>query len=370
MVRGIDTAKEKKEEVLHSLKDLGKKVYDDLELERFPTLRIPSRSVRNIRYNEAERAYLLGEKALTRTAANITHLRPMTQFTWVAYFARELLKEGRTSTLRDVYYSSQAFGVPFKDQKESDDSITDMEAVFSRPREEFNIVPEERASIFGDLTIEYTVPGYEGKRVNLTYHPDGVMIGHALRTAELVESSAKRVFVIEKGAIFTRFVEEDVPSKYKAILISTVGQAPRAARYLIRRLNQELGLPIYILTDGDPWGLHVSGVIIYGSANAAHISGLTTPEAQWIGVWATDLVRYDLPSEKLTDRDLKRLRELLRDPRYGGKFWKREIKKFLEIKKKAELEAFSRYGLTFIVDKYLKEKMKAVSSSKPRKKSK
>lgn len=263
------------------------------------------------------------------------------------------------NTLRDVYYSSQAYDVPFKDQSESNDAIMDIEAVMRRPREEFNIVPEERASVFGDLTIEYTVPGYEGKRVNLSYHPDGVMIGHALRTSEFVKTSAERVFVIEKGAVFTRFIEENVPQKYKAILISTVGQAPRAARYLIKRLNHELNLPIYILTDADPWGLHVSGVIIYGSANAAHILGLATPEAKWMGVWASDLIRYELPSERLTDVDLKRLRELLRDPRYRGKFWQEELKKFLEIKRKAELEAFSRYGLTFIVDRYLKEKMEA-----------
>jgi DNA topoisomerase-6 subunit A len=37
--------------------------------------------------------------------------------------------------------------------------------------------------------------------------------------------------------------------------------------------------------------------------------------------------------------------------------WKREIKTFLKIKKKAEQEAFSRYGLTYIVDEYLPAKL-------------
>jgi DNA topoisomerase-6 subunit A len=60
----------------------------------------------------------------------------------------------------------------------------------------------------------------------------------------------------------------------------------------------------------------------------------------------------------LTDLDIKRLYEFGKDPRYEGKLWKREIETFLKVKKKAEQEAFSRYGLAYIVDKYLPAKLK------------
>ena len=66
--------------------------------------------------------------------------------------------------MRDVYYSSQAFAIEFDDQSESDNIIVDLEAVTSKPREDFHIFPEERSLIFGDLNIEYTILGYEGKR--------------------------------------------------------------------------------------------------------------------------------------------------------------------------------------------------------------
>jgi DNA topoisomerase-6 subunit A len=103
--------------------------------------------------------------------------------------------------------------------------------------------------------------------------------------------------------------------------------------------------------------MHIAMVIISGSANAAHLRGLTTPDAVWSGVFATDIVDYKLPSDPLTDVDIKRLHELEKDPRYSGELWKREIKTFLKIKKKAEQEAFSRYGLTYIVDEYLPTKL-------------
>ena len=347
----------KRKEVLADLTDLGKKLYEQMSQGVFPWIKMPSRSIENIFYNPEIRQYVLGDKSVRRSARNIRHVKPFTQLVWAAYFADELSRNRKTSTLRDVYYSAQAYEVAFKDQPESNAIITDLETVIGSAREDFNVFPEERSAIFGDLTIEYTVPGYEGKQYNLTSHPDGVMIGPALTSAEFVKTTADIVIAIEKGGLFTRFIEEQVHKKYNALLILTAGQAPRATRQFIHRLNKELELPVYIFTDGDPWGMHIAMVIISGSANAAHLRDLTTPDAKWSGVWATDIVNYKLPSDELTQIDIKRLSELQKDPRYEGALWQKEIKQFMKIKKKAEQEAFSRYGLTYIVDEYLPAKL-------------
>ncbi len=313
-----------------------------------------SRSTDNIIYDPELGQYILGSRTIRRHSRNIRHIRPFTQLIWTAWFAKELVNLRKTSTLREVYYSARGQrDIEFTGQQESDNIITDLEVALNKPRENFGIFPEERSAIFGDLTIEYTVPGYEGRRMNLTDHPDGVMIGPALTSSEFVETSADKVIVIEKGAMFTRLVEEKAHEKFNSILVHTAGQSPRSTRSIIRRLNQNHGLPVYIFTDGDPWGIHIAMVIISGSANAAHLRGLATPEAKWIGVWGTDILDYKLPTENLTEKDLKRLKELKTDPRYKGEIWQREIDVFLEIGRKAELEAFSRYGLTYIVDEYL-----------------
>jgi len=351
-------AKEKKREVLKTIRRFGARLYNQMENGVFPWIKMPSRSIENIFYSPEVRQYVLGDKTVRRSARNIRHIRPFTQLVWAGYFASELAKNRKTSTLRDVYYSAQAYDMSFKDQAESNGIVTDLETVTGFSREDFNVFPEERSAIFGDLTIEYTVPGYEGKQLNLMSHPDGVMIGPALTSAEFVKTRADKVIAIEKGGLFTRFIEERVHKKFNALLVLTAGQAPRATRHFIHRLNKELSLPVSIFTDGDPWGMHIAMVIISGSANAAHLRELTTPDAKWSGVWATDIVDYKLPSDALTDVDVKRLHELERDPRYKGELWQREIQKFLSIKKKAEQEAFSRYGLTYIVDEYLPAKLK------------
>jgi DNA topoisomerase-6 subunit A len=357
-----ETQRERKRKVKELLISLGKKIYYDLDNGIFPEVHIPSRSVSNIVYDERLRQYILGKAKITRSSKNIRHLRSFTQLIWLAFFVDKLVNEGKTSTLRDVYYSSQAFGMDFEDQAESDHIITDLEALLSLAREDFNIYPEERSSIFGDLTIEYTVRGYEGRRLNLSDHPDGYLIGPSLSSAEFVDTSAELVIAVEKGGIFTRFVEENVHKRFKAIIVDTAGQAPRATRYLLKRLNNELKLPVYILTDGDVYGEHIAMVIKSGSANAAHLRDLTVPDAKWIGVWASDIQKYKLPTDPMTEHDIKRCYELKQDPRYQSDIWKRELELFMKIKRKSELEAFAKYGLTKITDDYLPEKLEEAKS--------
>ncbi|MEM1658264.1 MAG: DNA topoisomerase IV subunit A [Candidatus Jordarchaeales archaeon] len=346
---------------------IGKRLYEELLKGEFPSIEIPSRSTSNIVFDEELGQYVLGDKKILRTAKSLGQIRSFSQLIWVMRFVKELIRMGKSSTLRDVYYSSEAFGIKFKDQQESDTCITEVEAVMRIPREDFRIFPEERSAVYGDLVVEYTTPSkYAGKRVTMNENPDGVMIGPHLVNAKFIRTSADKVIAIECGGMFTRFVEEEVHEKFNAILIHTAGQAPRSTRRFIRRLHYELGLPVYIFTDGDPWGAHIAMVIISGSAAAAHLVGLATPSAIWMGVWASDIERYNLPTDKLTEIDIKRCKELLRDPRYQTPFWQKELKKFLELNKKAEQQSFSRYGLTYVVDEYLPQKFKEIDEMKKR----
>ena len=355
-------SKDKSKDLVEILKKHGAQVYEDLENGQFPKISIPNRSISNIIYDKKLRQYILGSGTALRSSKNTAQLRSFTQLVWLAFFANKLTQQKKSSTLRDVYYSSQAFAIDFDDQSESDNIIVDLEAVLTKPREEFYVFPEERSSIFGDLTIEYTIPGYEGKRMNLSDHPDGYAIGPSLTSSQLVDTSAELVIAIEKGGLFTRFIEEKVDKKFKSIILNTGGQAPRSTRTLLKRLHDEMGLPVVILTDGDVYGEHIAMVIKSGSANAAHLRELTVPDAKWMGVWATDIDKYKLPTIPMTESDIKRCYDLQKDPRYQEGIWKKELEVFLKIKRKAELEAFSKYGLTNITDKYLPQKLELAKS--------
>jgi len=349
------------ESIIEKLSEIGKLTIEQIKNENYPSITFPLRSVSNIIYDEKEGIVKLGSKKVTRRANNIKQAKVFAQLFWIAAFSKvELLEKGRSCSLRDLFYNSfNDIKIKFQDQDESDKLVVELETILGVAREHFNIIPEEKSSIFGDLVIEYTQPAtHRGQRVSLLTDPDGKNIGLSLATAKFIDVNASMVIAIEKGAIFRRFVEEQVYKKLNAILIDTGGQAPRFTRMLIRRLNKELGLPVYILTDADPWGMHIARVIISGSAISAHIPELATPDAKWLGIYATDIKKYSLPSIPLNQIDLHRIETMRRDPRYNAGLWKDQLEEFAKIKVKAELEAFSKYGLTAIIDKYLLKKIK------------
>ncbi len=339
------------------LTELGRKIIEAIRIGRFPVLDIPDRRTGNIIYDADRHEFVIGPARIKRDSANIRHVKSFAQLVWVASFAKTLLENDRTSSLRDLYYSSEAFGVEFSDQAESDRIVGDLECLTGLSREDFGIFSEERSSIFGQVKMRYTVKGYSGRVVDLTMSPDGLPIGPALMTAEPVESDAQLILAVESGGMFSRLIETRAWERFNAILVHLGGQPPRATRRLIKRLHTALDLPVYIFTDGDPWGMHIAKVIISGSANSAHIRNLTVPSATWIGVTPDDIQNYSLPTEPMTDSDLKRLEELRLDPRYTGPDWQHHIDGFKAIRKKAEQQAFSRHGIDFVVDVYLSDKL-------------
>lgn len=339
------------------LRQLGEHIVESMSAGKFPIFEIPDRKTSNIRFDQSSKRYTLGPSRIKRDAGNAKHIRSVAQLVWVARFAKNLLDSSRTSSLRDLYYSSEAFGIEFADQAESDRIVTDLECLTGLPREDFGVFPEEHSSIYGDLVMRYTVPGYEGKEIDLTVSPDGLPIGPALVSAEPVHTNAKVVIAVESGGMFSRLIETKAWKRYSAVLVQLGGQPPRGTRRILRTLRRRLNLPVFIFTDGDPWGMHIARVIISGSANAAHINDLTVPDAQWIGVTPDDIEQYSLPSEPLNNADLKRLDDLTRDIRYQNQFWRGHIDGFRRIRKKAEQQAFSRYGIDFVVDEYLSEKL-------------
>ena len=126
--------KQRKEKVLASLKELGTCICKQIDGNEFPSISMPSRSIQNILYDPETRQYILGKTQVKRSARNVRHIRPFTQLVWTASFADELSNQSRTSTLRDVFYSAQAYEMNFIDQAESDNIITDLETVLVSAR--------------------------------------------------------------------------------------------------------------------------------------------------------------------------------------------------------------------------------------------
>ena len=352
------------QKIIGELADLGKTLVNDLKKKQYPSVDMPLRGTTNIIYNEKNIQWSLGEKKVNRSAGSLTGAKPLMYTAWMAKTVQEHLKLGKTSTQREIYY--QAMNNPltkFDDQKDSNNIIVDLETILGRPREDFGIQPGNRNKLYGDMMIEYT-DGEHNTPVSMQSSPDGQIIGHGVARAKIVKSNVKMVIILEKEGIFNRCREEGIHKRFNALLFDTSGQATRNTRLLLNRIATELKIPIYIFTDADPWGEHIARVLMGGSAESAHLTGLTIPDAKWLGVWPSDIKEYDLPSLPLTQSDINKCHTMLKDPRYTKGLWNREVKNFLKIKQKAELEAFNKTDFTFITDEYIPAKIKLAQTGK------
>jgi DNA topoisomerase-6 subunit A len=171
---------------------------------------------------------------------------------------------------------------------------------------------------------------------------------------EFLDHDAKMVVAVETGGMYARLIENGFDEDYQSILVHLKGQPARSTRRLIKRLNLELGLPVVVFTDGDPWSYRIFASVAYGAIKSAHLSEhLVTPSAKFLGVQPSDIVEYNLSTDKLTDKDQHALRSELSDPRFDTDYWRREIQLQIDLNRKAEQQAFAGKGLDFVTKKYL-----------------
>ena len=353
---------------MNNIIKVAESVYEQLNKKEIPKLFVPDRTAKNVKLSEE--GLTLGSHKFVRSAGKLSTVKPFAQLCWLTWYVnKELLSTSRTTTLRDIYYTSMGFeDISFQEQHESNSIIEDLEALTGLTRENFNIYPKERAVIFGDAKFRYVQPRpwipHTDKIYSLNEHPDGLAIGPELTSnTEFLEVNANKIIVAEKQAVFRRFVEDGVYKKYNALLVFSEGQPPRNCRILIRKLSEQFKLPVFVLTDGDPYGISIFLTIKYNSISLAHIKQLNVPNAKWIGIHAQDIIDYKLPVDpkkgKFSDKDTKRLYDLMKDIRCkSDPFIMQQLRIWDKLKKKVELEAFSKYGINFISDVYLKNKLK------------
>ncbi len=350
--------------VKEDLKRIAKKIYDDISNSRIPSIQLPARTKSNIIFDERYRVWKYGEQKITRSAVSLPGAYMLLRTIYTLDFILEMIEKKKTSTLRELYYISEGWGeAKFHTQDESDKLAEDLEILTRKLREDLKLRPEEDgASVIGDIVIEETTRKGEKRKIHCQddVGDSGYSIPYNVEKEKLkfIEANADKVIAIETGGMFDRLVENEFDEKSNSILIHIKGQPARSTRRFIKRLNEELNLPVIVFTDGDPWSYRIFASIAYGAIKTAHISEyLATPSAEFLGVTPSDILSYELPSDELTKEDIDALKSELSDPRFHDEFWKNEINLQLQIKKKAEQQALAKYGLDYVTDVYLPEKL-------------
>ncbi|MCC6015501.1 MAG: DNA topoisomerase IV subunit A [Desulfurococcaceae archaeon] len=343
-----------------------------------PKMIIPKRTLSNTVYDKERKLLLLGSETFERRFLDVREVRKFMQTLLMAKIIYEALKNNEYPTIRDLYYRGKhtiryrSFKKSIEEentwdeQKESDAVLRDIEVYVGLLREDMLILSKEKGKVVGDLrirsgddVIDLSKMGHGAYAIEPT--PDLI---------EFLDVNAELVLVVEKDAVFQQLHRAGFWKKYRAILVTSAGQPDRATRRFVRRLNEELKLPVYILTDADPYGWYIYSVFKIGSITLSYESErLATPNAKFLGVSMTDIFGDKNKKPYLSEEerrnfiikakkaDIKRAQELLNYEWFKTEKWMKEINIFLEKQSKLEIEALTGKGLYFLMDTYIPTKI-------------
>ena len=332
-----------------------------------PFVDIPSRTLSNTNWNEKRRILEMGSNSQRRNLFNLNQAKKFMQTVLMSSACKQLIEADKTLSLRGMFYKSLhtiegTKEKTFNGQEESDPILEDLEVSLGALREELHVFAKKAGTMVGNLTIVDS-----GDEIDLRHMGSG---GYAIPSIvepdviQFKKCEAKFILHVEKNTVWSRFNEDKFWQKHNCILTEGGGQPARGVRRMLRRLHDELKLPVYCLLDCDPWGHYIYSVIKQGSISLAFESQrMAVPDAKFLGVRAMDYERYDLTDDVqigLNERDITRAKQIMAYPWFEkNRGWKREIKKMLSNGFKMEVESLITKDISYVTEVYVPERLKA-----------
>lgn len=342
-------------ETLDRLRSVADNLYRQILIDGNATFEIPSRSGKNIIYDEEHDLLLLGEQLTQRSFHHLGSVLDSTRLMKILEKTNEALEQDLHVTKREIFYGDPDL---FKEQKNSDKGIEDMAAMLRCIRNSTHVVASAKGACIGRLKIRDL-----GDEIDLQkMGSGGWAITPMLDKVEILESDAEFILVIEKDAAQIRLAEAKWWRDYPCIILTGKGAADIATRMFLRRLSKELKLPVFCLVDSDPYGHYIYSVYLRGSKRLSYESPfVATPKMHLLGVLSRDLDTYNIPEKcrlDMNDTDMKRCKQMLEEPFVQqNPRWVEDLELMLELEQKAEIQSLSNFGFKYLTDFYLPTKI-------------
>src|SRR5688500_6225982 len=330
-------------------------------------LAIPTRTRSNTLWNKKRGILQMGDAKASRELFNLNQAKQFMQTVLHGDSIKQLIEAEKTLIPRGMFYKAlhtiqgTKGEKTFASQDESDCILEDLEVAMGALREELHVYAKKRGTMVGNITIVDT-----GDEIDCRRMGSGGYAVPSITEPDVIQfkkCEAKFVLHVEKDTVWGRFNEDRFWEKHNCILTEGSGQPPRGVRRLLRRLNEELGLPIYCLLDCDPWGHYIYSVIKQGSISLAFESErLAIPDAKFLGIRAKDYKACDLSDDvqiALADNDIKRAKEIAAYPWFEeNKAWQKEIARMVSNGFKMEVESLITKDISYVTEEYVPERLK------------
>ena len=261
--------------VLKQIKAIAEDIAGKIIKKKQPELNMPLRSLNNVKYDIKEGYFELLGKMKERTLTVAT-IKTFAQTLRMMALSKEIVEKDDIATKREAYYVSKNWNdARFMSQPESDAVMDDIKAMMMVNREQRGFIPEEKGGEIAGKLIVIDKDADTGKeiRIDCTKFGSGAYSVPSSVEELKFETEAKFILAIETAGMFQRLVKHNYWKTANCILISLGGVPTRACRRFVRRLSDEKKLPVYVFTDGDPYGYtNIYRTLKVGSGNAAHIN--------------------------------------------------------------------------------------------------
>jgi DNA topoisomerase-6 subunit A len=356
---------------LKSIRENAKQIHAKILKRQKPSMRMPIRALNNVRYRPKEGFLEISNRKKERTLT-VGTVKTFAQTLRMMALSKNLIETDDIASKREAYYISKNWReAAFHEQPESDTVMDDIEAMLGVNREQLGFIPEEKGGEVAGKLIVVDKDTDTGKTLKI----DCTRFGSGAYSIPIAvehlgfESKAKFILAIETAGMFQRLVKHNYWKRANCILISMGGVPTRACRRFIRRLSDELNIPVYAFVDGDPYGIcNIYRTLKVGSGNAAHMNKFfCVPRARFLGVTPQDILDYDLPTHELKPVDIKRAEDALKNDPFikHHKPWQEALAQMLQLGQRVEQQAFAKHGLNYVIDTYLPDKLGATKKFLP-----
>lgn len=322
---------------------------------------IPSRGGDNIGFDEDSEYVLLGRQKIERAFRNLSSVKSFTQLTQLMLIIEEILSRNIHNTKRDIFYNDVN---TFETQSTSDNLIEDLSALLQVTRPSLNVTATSKGIVIGRIQFEE-----KGDFIDCTKIGTGKSIAPAIDDIENLQSDAEFALVIEKDAVFNRLAEDQFYDYVPSIIITAKGQPDMATRMFLKKIDEELQIPILAIMDADVYGIEIMRVYTVGSKSLSfEAANLAVPNMKWLGLLPSDLTEesgFHIPSSthiKLTKNDENKIKIMLEEEFVKRKpEWRKELETLQQLGVKAEIQALNAKDPQFITNHYLPDKLESAS---------
>jgi DNA topoisomerase-6 subunit A len=322
-LNNIKRLKKTDTEVISLGRELCEKMLLDLERAKRPSLKATKCSLDNSHYN-SKIGYLTPGSKKVQSELNATSVKKISR----AFFMLEILLRNveisNINTKRELYYvakglikhESRLRPLDFQDQDESDSVIDFICEMIEAYREELNCVADDRGGQTYSKQLIVNETELDGNVATVDLSTLGTAPYQPRNRPQNLILTAKTPIdfgiIIESQGTANTLVANGFTKRHNCIVVGAQGVPSNAVRAWVRRIQDQLKIPLYFFGDLDAYTLQN----IYRTLKAGSASSLIrnadycAPEVRFLGVLPKDIAKYDLVDYPVRENDPQEARSL------------------------------------------------------------